>query len=324
MKYEKVAFLKVHKAGSSTAQNIFLRYGYSRNLTFVLPKVRKGHYDNVIAVSASLNEDNIVPAPENKTFDIICCHVLYNRKAFQKYIPGKTAYIGIVREPFEQFISTLKYFRPPHIFKNIKELNPVLKYLQNPRKYEKAYSYTNNRMALEFDFPRHLFTNYTRKESQAYLSKIDNEFHFVIIMDYFIESIIMMRRILGWNVKDMLFMKKNYPKQYWPIDIRYRNLYERFAKLDYDLYHFFYRRLWEQIQLEGIDFQLELKYFKILRQEVEDYCVKEVTMADSYPVKASFWNVAFNVTREDCTLLMIAETNFVSLVRKRQYENRSK
>lgn len=101
------------------------------------------------------------------------------------------------------YCTTERHFRntfpvkPPHIFKNIKELNPVLKYLQNPMKYEKAYSYTNNRMALEFDFPRHLFTNYTRKESQAYSLKIDNEFHFVIIMDYFIESIIMMKRILG-------------------------------------------------------------------------------------------------------------------------------
>ncbi|XP_071127656.1 galactose-3-O-sulfotransferase 2-like [Mytilus edulis] len=324
MKYEKVAFLKVHKTGSSTAQNIFLRYGYSRNLMFVLPKVRKGHYDNVISQGTSLNEDNIVPSSKNKTFDILCCHVLYNRKAFQKYVPGKTAYIGIVREPFEQFLSTLKYFRPPHIFKNIKELNPVLKYLQNPMKYEKAYSYTNNRMAFEFDFPRHLFTNYTRKESQAYLSKIDNEFHFVIIMDYFMESIVMMRRILGWNVKDVLFLKKNSAKKYWFIGHRYRNLYERFAKLDYDLYNFFYRRLWEQIRLEGINFQLELKYFKNLRQEVEDYCVKEVTMENPYLVPVSLWNVAFNVTSVDCTLLMMGEPDFVSLVRKRQSKNDSK
>lgn len=164
-------------------------------------------------------------------------------------------------------------------------------------KYEKVYSYTNNRMALEFDFPRHLFTNYTRKESQAYLSKIDNEFHFVIIMDFFLESIVMMRRILGWNVKDVLFFKKNYAKEYLRIGNRYRNLYERFAKLDYDLFNFFYRGLWEQIRLEGIDFQLELKYFKYLRQVVEDYCIREATMADQYLVQASLWNEAFNVTR---------------------------
>ncbi|KAJ8309773.1 hypothetical protein KUTeg_011638 [Tegillarca granosa] len=32
-----VAFFKVHKAASSTAMNIFLRFGYKRNLIFVLP-----------------------------------------------------------------------------------------------------------------------------------------------------------------------------------------------------------------------------------------------------------------------------------------------
>lgn len=96
-------------------------------------------------------------------------------------------------------------------------------------------------------------------------------------------------------------MKKNYAKEHWLIDKKYRYLYERFAKLDYDLYNFFHRRLLEQIHLEGIDFQQELTYFKNLRQEVEDYCVKKVTMGDPYFVPASLWNVAFNVTRGDCT-----------------------
>ncbi|XP_050700188.1 galactosylceramide sulfotransferase-like [Eriocheir sinensis] len=35
-------FLKTHKCASSTVQNILFRYGYSRNLTFALP--RSGNY----------------------------------------------------------------------------------------------------------------------------------------------------------------------------------------------------------------------------------------------------------------------------------------
>ena len=37
-----IVFLKVHKAASSTVQNILMRYGAERNLKFVLPK--RGNY----------------------------------------------------------------------------------------------------------------------------------------------------------------------------------------------------------------------------------------------------------------------------------------
>jgi len=84
-RYNRVAFLKVHKAGSSIAQNIFLRYGESRNLTFVISKHREGQYgDNVISIATSINEDNTLPPPPNKTFDVLCCHVLYNKETFDK------------------------------------------------------------------------------------------------------------------------------------------------------------------------------------------------------------------------------------------------
>ena len=85
-------------------------------------------------------------------------------------MPNDTAYIGIIREPFEQFLSTLNYLRVRNIFGKIKGENPVLVYLQEPEKYERVisrYSYTNNRMATEFDFPASLFTNYSNEESAS-------------------------------------------------------------------------------------------------------------------------------------------------------------
>lgn len=323
--YDRVAFLKTHKAGSSTAQNIFLRYGESRNLTFLLARHRKGQYDNVIALQTSLNENNTLDPPPNKTFDIVCCHVLYNRKAFQKYMPNDTAYIGILREPFEQFLSTLNYFGSYRIFKNkTKSGYKVLEYLNNPWAYEQGikpyWSFTNNRMAVEFDFPSSLFNKYSKEESTAYLEKLDSEFHLVIILEYFMESVVLMRRILGWTIKDILYLKKNVARRdYSFVDNTHRHLYEKFAKLDYDLYNFFHMRLWEKIQEEGEDFQLELLYFRRLRSEIEDYCMYSSSRYNSYSVQASKWSDSFNVTRLDCKLLRMHEMGFVSHIRKRQY-----
>ncbi|CAC5369652.1 GAL3ST3 [Mytilus coruscus] len=322
--YKRVAFLKVHKAGSSTAQNIFLRYGESRNLTFVLPIIRNDHWDNVISIESTLNDKNILPPPKNRIYDILCCHVLYSSETFHKYMPADTAYIGIVREPFDQFLSTLNYFRAPYIFERIKSRNKVLRYLQDPTQYEHGLPYrwsmTNNRMAVEFGFPSNLFHQYLEEESMNYLTKLDKEFQFVIIMEYFTESVVMMRRILGWTIKDILFFRQNTARRSYSFaDNTHRQLYERFAKLDYDLYNFFYRRLWSQIQKEGLDFHLELLYFDRLRKEVEDYCNYKVDKRSGYIVMASKWSAASVVSREDCDYLKKNEMVFVERIRRRQY-----
>ena len=322
--YKRVAFLKVHKAGSTTAQNIFLRYGESRNLTFVLPIIRQDHWDNVIGIESTLNDYNILPPPLNKTYDVLCCHVLYNSEAFHKYMPNDTAYVGIVREPFDQFLSTLNYFGAPHIFERIKALNKVLKYLHNPTRYEHGipywWSFTNNRMAVEFGFPSNLFRHYSEENSMNYLRKLDKEFQFVIIMEYFTESVVMMRRILGWTTKDVLYFRQNAArKSYSFADNTHRYMYERYAKLDYDLYNFFYKRLWSQIQKEGLDFHSELLYFDRLRKEVEDYCRSKVDKSSNYIVSASKWSPAFVVSRDDCDYLDMNEMLFVERIRRRQY-----
>ena len=323
-RYNRVAFLKVHKAGSSTAQNIFLRYGESRNLTFVISKHRKGQYDNVISTVTSMNETNTLPPPPNKTFDVLCCHVLYNKETFDKYMPNDTAYIGIIREPFTHFLSTLNYFRSRNIFGKIKAENPVLVYLQDPEQYERGilryYSFTNNRMAVEFDFPESLFTNYSNEESSSYLEKLDKEFELVIILEHFTESVVLMRRLLGWTIKDILYQKKNAArKDYSFVDHTHRYLYERFAKLDYNLYNYFYKRLWDRIRMEGEYFHLELLYFRRLRKEVEDYCIYNKNRDVVYQVDASSWGDAFSVDASDCNFLKMFEPTFVNMIRKRQY-----
>jgi hypothetical protein len=64
-------------------------------------------------------------------------------------------------------------------------------------------------MAVEFDFPESLFTNYSNEESSSYLEKLDREFELVIILEHFTESAVLMRRLLGWTIKDILYLKKN-------------------------------------------------------------------------------------------------------------------
>ncbi|XP_060069064.1 galactose-3-O-sulfotransferase 3-like [Ylistrum balloti] len=320
-----IAFLKVHKAASSTAQNIFLRYANRRDLVVVMPHVPKFFYPNIISTGSTVTSKNILPPPANRSYEILCCHVLYNREAFVKIMPIDTIYIGIIREPFEHFTSILNYFRPGEIL-NINDTMAVSKYLQEPSRYTKrtSNSYANNRMAREFGFPSDLFTTHNKTEVQLYLQKLESEFELMIIVEQFDECMVLMRRLLNWKLSDILYIKKNVKHKLFE-KIKFTagdvNLYKRWAVLDYALYDHFYQRLQNQIRMQGPDFYDELLYFKRMRHDMEFFCnpmlgAKGTTI---HQFAASRWNPAFVITEKDCHYMHIGETAFIKEIRLKQY-----
>ncbi|KAK3578808.1 hypothetical protein CHS0354_030229 [Potamilus streckersoni] len=321
-----VAFLKVHKAASSTAQNIFLRFGWARNLTFVLsPAKNKFGYPNIISLRESLTNSNILPTPKDKSFDILCNHVMYSKSAFDYFLPKDTMYIGILREPYEQYKSTLNYFHPSYIFNRILGNFPASSYIRDPKKYEPGSvisSWTNNRQALEFGFPLHLFHKFNTSEVQLILEKLASEFRLVIIAELMEESIILMRRYLHWSVKDVVFLDKNVAinkKESDLVQSNDRQFYRQWAKLDYELYEFFFRKLRSQIRDEGPDFDQELLLFKEVRKNTSIFCLNNPNKDEFLPIKKSKWSEPFNITWEDCRLMRMGEITFVQMIRERQY-----
>ena len=320
-----VAFLKVHKAASSTAQNIFVRYGWYRNLTFVLPPAKNPFGNpNIISLRESLTNSNILPPPEGRHYDILCNHVFYTNEAFRKFMPNDTVFIGILREPFDLFKSILDYFRPGYIYKEINTLFPASTFLRDPARYEPKQltaSWTNNRMALEYGFPKDLFSNYSQDEVDKYLQKLGGEFKVILLVEYMEESVIIMRRYLNWETKDILYLSQNNARKKNEsilLNAFDRQFYKSYAKLDYALYNFFYKRLREQIREEGEDFDEELLQFKELRNTIEEYC-KQVKSRAPLHIDATRWGDDFYVTKHNCTDLMRLEQSFVLQVRLRQY-----
>lgn len=322
---QHVAFLKVHKAASSTAQNVFLRYGWYRNLTFVLPPAKNpSGYPNIISLRESLTNSNILPPPKGRHYDILCNHVLYTKEAFSKFMPNDTVFIGILREPFELYKSILNYFRPRYIYEKIEDLIPASKFLRNPAKYEPkwlAASWTNNRMAIEYGFPQELFSEYNQTGIDNYLTKLDKEFKLILIADYMEESMVLMRRYLNWKTKDIIYLnlnvarRKNETMLFKAFD---RDLYKSYAKIDYALYNFFYKRLKEQIRQEGESFDDELLHFKELRKIAGEYC-KQQEIQTPLQIDATDWSEPFNITKPDCLELQRGEMNFIHQIRIRQY-----
>eukprot|EP00105_Crassostrea_gigas_P009421 XP_011424369.1 PREDICTED: galactosylceramide sulfotransferase [Crassostrea gigas] len=332
---QHIAFVKVHKAASSTIQNVFLRYGYTRNLTFVLGRTTN-IYPNIISLTESVTDYNIEPTPSNKTFDILCSHVIYNHNAFRAIMPDDTVYLGSVRDPFQHFISSLHYFRPSYIF-NITATDPVAAYLKNPSKYEPKnvkHSMTNNRMALEFGFPLEVFRSRKKKTAAIteYLDQLDSEMDLILVVEKLEESMVLLRRILNWKLQDILYIHKNsfagmrnetrskLSKKLYINDDTEEN-YRKWAKLDYTLYNFATKRLERQIKNQNPDFYDEVRHFKFVRVKVDNFCVYEsrAYRPNILVIPQSEWNEQFTVNSLMCSLMQFKERYFVEEIRFQQY-----
>ncbi|XP_060581913.1 galactose-3-O-sulfotransferase 2-like isoform X2 [Ruditapes philippinarum] len=331
-----IGFLKVHKAASTTTQAIFLRFGWRRNLTFVLsPEYNKFGYPNIISTNESITKYNTLPPPPGKTFDILCNHVVYGDKEWSTVLPSDTVMIGTIREPFGHFKSVLNYFNPRSILfiqTSIDPTDPVGTFLKNPRQYEGAkvvrHSFTNNRLAFEYGIAPEIIINRDFAAFEEYLTEVlDKKFKVVLLAEQYDESLVLMKRKLNWSLKDIMYAIKNvrsvHKEDRYVLREEHRALHRNYSIFDYLLFEFFEDRLNKQIEAEGGDFQEEVDNFKQIRKFVENFCHIVPKYIQSVRIDESRWTESFDITRSDCELMHQGEISFVQMIRKRQYGSAS-
>ncbi|XP_052760670.1 galactosylceramide sulfotransferase-like [Mya arenaria] len=325
-----VGFLKVHKAASTTTQAIFLRFGWRRNLTFVLPpEYNKFGYPNIISLNESVTKYNTLPPPPGKSFDILCHHVVYGKHEWGRVLPSYSAIVGTVREPFSLFKSILNYFQPGTIQKIERfDKDPIRRFLVTPTKYDSKnprLSFLNNRLAFEYGVDPKIITSRNVTAFNDYLHNVlDIQFKVVILAKRFDEGLVMVKRKLNWTLNDILYAIKNVRNVKKPDRFKVtddlKDMHREFARFDYLLYEFFEAKFIRQTYEEGPSFQREVEHFKKTREMVEKYCH---TKGDKKPFKVaeSDFNQEFEVTKYDCDLMHKGEIMFTQMIRKEQYRS---
>ncbi|KAL3857417.1 hypothetical protein ACJMK2_012091 [Sinanodonta woodiana] len=247
-------------------------------------------------------------------------------------MPNDTAYVGIIRDPFHQFISIVNYLKPNY-FEDIKGDDKLMIYLTNPKKYEPRnpiISFTNNRMAIELGFPPEVVYSKNPEKIKQYLKELEDEFPVMLILEKFDESLLIMQKHFKWQTKDILYFKKNIGAltRTYSADSateEHLNLFKHWAFVDYQLYKHFQDRLEQQIQEFGDDFVQKLDNFQDILRKIEDFCIHKIQeplkpgISRHIGFPANKWDAAFNVTRDDCHLLLLDEIQFIQMIRKRQY-----
>ena len=316
-----IAFLKVHKAASSTMQNILYRFGYERDLSFALPLA--GH---IISETAQAYR-RLLPPFDKKTgrYDILCNHAIFNKDKFKSLMYNDAFYLAIVREPFSRFISAVLYYSQVYHFRYLvkaKKGTFLHGIISNPLMYEPedlSASQTYNRMAMDFGLTVNSVNSIRKLDEvtiERFITKLKETFDFVMIVEKFDESLVILKRQLKWSTKDILYIKRNefaskhhrYGLVAANVTEEEKNIFKRENHIDYLIYETFLERFWNLISSEK-DFHEEVRDFKRKLHLVEAFCLQDNTRGETVFPETKF-NNRFRVNRHDCELLTLTELKF--------------
>ena len=380
-------FLKTHKTGSSTIQNIFIRKGQEMDVNFALPISPGGHvydYNSPIKKSMVRRSNKSTKKYKNKfsyspnetlDFDFLINHNHFNHKGISEILPyPDTKYISIVRNPGSQLESSLDYYRNdiksskktiqkieeianqshPHKTLPLSGLNLLATFLSSPEEFyvprASKYEHTvhNGQLydfGLETDQMDDAYRDANSKTSSdtkkvvSYINEINKIFNFVMILEYFDESLVILADILCWDLQDMVYLPVNsrqlliggnYPNSKVANTEASRQEYSRrlkivqnsatnsWNKFDNMLYQYFNYTFWEKhVNNYGYEkLQNDVEILRAYNQQIKDTCLDPTfpnkTITNWAKIAMNRWNVRkSNDIPDICKNLAKTEQNYL-------------
>ncbi|XP_033120128.1 uncharacterized protein LOC117119415 isoform X2 [Anneissia japonica] len=318
----QIVFIKTHKTGSTTVATMLQRYGKSHNLIFALPKI--GH---LFPIKDLFNRDMVVKIQTGVTvngktitgYNIITNHARYNRAEMDSVVP-KAKFVTILREPVAQLESAFAYFDMADTFGLKNTAEPLVKFMEKPRAYM-SQSYTNTSMVhlarngQLYDLGLDPSLYKTSVAIRDKIREIDRGFDLVMIMEYFDESLVLLKNLLCLEFDDIVYIAKGARNDRYEMDPELRKSIRKWNFADSQLYEYFNKSLWNRIQKNRERFDKELMQFRIRQKEVTELCVKQY-----YTIDNELRNrIPPNRTEDEnkfCKSLYAGDRNFVKRLRQ--------
>ncbi|XP_068227591.1 galactosylceramide sulfotransferase-like isoform X1 [Palaemon carinicauda] len=239
-----IAFLKTHKCASSAIQNILFRYGFQHNLLFALPKT-----GNYFGIGTPFHDSMVRDTPWFKLgLNIFAIHTKWNQEKVMNVMPKDSVYITIVREPTALFESLYTFLKMTKIYKQTLDKYVASRDVDTER-YLDVLGY--NQMSWDFGAPKSEINDLTF--IQEMVKKADKDFDLVMVAERMEESLILMSRLLCWNITDVLVLKvnarmSNFKKK---INKKTKRLLRRKLAPDYLIYNFFSQKFDKLVERYG-------------------------------------------------------------------------
>ncbi|KAG7218306.1 hypothetical protein INR49_010002 [Caranx melampygus] len=275
-----IVFLKTHKTASSTILNILYRYGESRNLTFALPVNKRSQLFYPLFFTSHFVEG--VSSRTVMDFNIMCNHMRFRKSEVAKVMPENTFYFSILRHPVPMMESIFIYYKAIPAFHKTRSLDDFLD--NSWRNYNTSATnnhYAHNILAFDFGLDNNVAADAADLEARVSraVATIEQEFHIILISEYFDESMVLLRHALCWSLEDVVSFKLNSRSEETrhelsadtPEKIR------RWNALDWKIYLHFNATFWHKVdQLVGPEqMKREVSRLRELQVKLANTCLKD-------------------------------------------------
>ncbi|NXK15875.1 G3ST2 sulfotransferase, partial [Arenaria interpres] len=272
-----VMFLKTHKTASSTILNIMFRFAEKYNLTVALPANELVHLGYPQTFQARFVEEF---QSIGQNYNIMCNHLRFNSSEVQKVMAENTFYFSILRNPIHLLESSYVYYKDDApAFRISKDVND---YLASPKKYYHPADYKQNiyaRNTMWFDFGYDNNAENNKKYIQTVLREIEQNFHLILIADYFDESMILLKHTLCWDLDDVIYFKLNSRSQdtVQTLTPESKEQIKTWCSLDWELYLHFNQSFWRGIEeTVGLkELEKEVNHLRMRQKELMETCLSD-------------------------------------------------
>ncbi|XP_006823240.1 galactose-3-O-sulfotransferase 2-like [Saccoglossus kowalevskii] len=318
-RHNNVVFLKTHKTGSDTTSQIFVRFADTHNLSIVLPTETWN-----LGWPSTVREKKYIHSKDNAKFNILCLHCVYNRNAFDNIMADGTKYVTILRNPWNQFKSAFNYFGWSKLVEKENENTTqyLEKFLEHPGRFykwenETTRVYMRNFMSFDLGLPP---TQYDDVNAiMTFVKMRENEFDLVMILEYYDESLILLRRMLCWKLRDILYIPINVSKKTTHVQPYAEQLYRHFSQADFTLYEHF-KEIFLQRLKKSPSLSEEVTYFRQINSDYKLFCTQaERNSSMKFEVNKSDWNDMFQIDSSYCTKSRLPITAYVSELKQKHY-----
>ena len=279
----RIVFIKTHKTASSTVASIFQRFGYLRNLLMALPNNKISGHSFPDAMKFPRKALMSIPKGIPRThFDIITDHVRYDRQGLEGLIPN-AKYVTILRDPVTQLESAFGYFEMAKGMGIVNHSNPFRTFMEDPDYFYRTQNYnmknrSRNGLLYDLGFEPEYFEDSSAVREM--IDRIDREFHIVLLMEYLDESLILMKNILCWDFKDIIYVSKGIRSKThrYPVSQELQDQIRIWNQADVLLYEHFNRTFWKNVRHYDGDFDADLRKFRTLNRQVMNRCIDNETI----------------------------------------------
>ncbi|KAJ8045033.1 Galactosylceramide sulfotransferase [Holothuria leucospilota] len=281
-----VVFLKTHKTASTTLQAVMNRYGFFNNLSMVFMRNNKfnGHV-RYSGLNFNSSRKLFLPTLRKingstlsfKGYNMSTGHIRLNKPVMDDFMAGNTKYITILRESSHQWVSAFQhlglgnYMRKK--FPNRSDAQVIEEFLEQPEIYRKKYAgvkaFFRNNQLYDLGYVVHEDIEGIRNA----VKELDKIFDLVLISEYFDESMVLLKKLLCWDNKDVSFVSKNQVVHPIQISDTLRKKIQYYNLPDTLLYEYFNRSFWQKVKEYGPNFAKDVEEFRAFNNATRARCV---------------------------------------------------